>query len=226
MYPSIGCASIGHMSLEIDHIVFCVRDLQAAADALRSSHGLTARRGGRHPGHGTENQIVPLGSSYLELVGVVDSREAAASSFGSWVEDHADDELMPHALCLRSDDLDGLCASLGLRASPMSRTRPDGVELHWRFAGLEETISRGMPFYIEWQVQAEHHPGWLSEAGVTQPADVEVWLEGDRALLESRTAGAPGVHIGAGPTAVSRVSIRIAGRESVFGRSIGEGDSL
>ena len=42
--------------------------------------------GGRHPGHGTANRIVPLGSSYIELMAVVDRVEADSSPLGSWVE--------------------------------------------------------------------------------------------------------------------------------------------
>lgn len=208
------------MKLEIDHIVLCVLDLDVAAEVFRSRFGLPALRGGRHPGHGTENLIVPLGQSYLELVGVVDHAEAAESPFGQWVAHLAGDELMPHALCLRAENLDGLCEALGLTASPMSRVRPDGVNLRWRLAGLEEMITRGLPFYIEWQVPPELHPGRDLDRGAARSAHVEVWLEGDQGLLESRIGASPGVHVGPGPAAVVRASIRIAGKDIVLGRSM------
>jgi hypothetical protein len=41
--------------------------------------------GGRHPGWGTANRIVPLGNTYLEVVAAVDAAEADGSPFGRWV---------------------------------------------------------------------------------------------------------------------------------------------
>jgi Glyoxalase-like domain len=70
---------------ELDHVLVAVPDLAAAARVLEEEHGLTAIEGGRHPGWGTANRIVPLGDSYLELVAVVDAGEAARSPFGRWV---------------------------------------------------------------------------------------------------------------------------------------------
>ena len=66
-------------------MVLGVADLDAAASRLEQAFGLTALPGGRHPGWGTANRIVPLGSCYLELVTVVDAAEAGASDFGRWV---------------------------------------------------------------------------------------------------------------------------------------------
>jgi len=40
-----------------------VADLRAAAQELEARHGLVAVEGGRHPGWGTANRIVPLGES-------------------------------------------------------------------------------------------------------------------------------------------------------------------
>jgi hypothetical protein len=75
--------------LEIDHLVLGVEDLEAAADELLDRNGLVALPGGRHPAWGTANRVVPLGSTYLELVAVVDPAVAAGSAFGSWVADMA-----------------------------------------------------------------------------------------------------------------------------------------
>ena len=60
-------------------------DLAAAAEEIEARHGLASIEGGRHPGWGTANRIVPLGEAYLELVAVVDEAEAAQSPFGRWV---------------------------------------------------------------------------------------------------------------------------------------------
>src|SRR5882724_8147445 len=71
--------------MELDHVLIAVEDLAAAGRELEARHGLASIEGGRHPGWGTANRIVPLGDSYLELVAVVDASRAAASAFGRWV---------------------------------------------------------------------------------------------------------------------------------------------
>ncbi len=51
------------MALRIDHIVWGVDDLDRAAAEVQERYGLASVPGGRHPGWGTANRIVPLGSS-------------------------------------------------------------------------------------------------------------------------------------------------------------------
>ena len=195
------------MSSAIDHVVFCVQDLDVAATEFERKFQLSSLPGGRHVGHGTANRIVPLGSSYLELVAVVDPREAASSSFGEWVRTKVTDELEAHALCVRTDDLDSVCGRLGLDPVSMSRTKPDGTELRWRLAGLQEMISRGLPFYIEWDIEPSEHP---ARAGVTEKASVEVTLTGDTQILAMWTAGSEGVSIESGEPGIGDVTIRFS----------------
>jgi hypothetical protein len=71
--------------VELDHVLIAVADLTAAASVMEARYGLTSMEGGRHPGWGTANRIVPLGAAYLELVAVVDRTQATESVFGSWV---------------------------------------------------------------------------------------------------------------------------------------------
>ncbi len=71
--------------MQLDHVLIAVGpDLVAAADEFEVCYGLASVEGGRHPGWGTANWIVPLGDSNLELVAVVDQVEAAESVFGRW----------------------------------------------------------------------------------------------------------------------------------------------
>ena len=65
--------------MELDHVLFAVADLAAAATEFESRYGLASVQGGRHDGWGTANRIVPLGDAYLELLAVVDEDEAASS---------------------------------------------------------------------------------------------------------------------------------------------------
>ena len=59
--------------MELDHVLIACTDLEAAAREVEARIGLASVEGGRHRDWGTANRIVPLGSSYLELVAVVDA---------------------------------------------------------------------------------------------------------------------------------------------------------
>ncbi|MFI5100647.1 MAG: VOC family protein, partial [Actinomycetes bacterium] len=136
--------------VEIDHVLAGVPDLDDAAATLQARFGLTALPGGRHPGWGTANRIVPLGSAYLELVTVVDGAEAAGSAFGRWVLAM----LRDGPVCgwaVRTEDLDGVAARLTLDVVSGSRLTSTGRWLRWRTAGVDRVSAEpALPFFIEW----------------------------------------------------------------------------
>ena len=101
-------------NLELDHVLLAVADLEAAAREIEARYGLTSVEGGRHPGWGTANRIVPLGETYLELVTVIDEAEAAQSPFGSWVADAHPALARPLGWAVRTDALDDVARRLGL----------------------------------------------------------------------------------------------------------------
>lgn len=146
------------MRLELDHLIVCVADLETAAVEFEERFRVRAVGGGRHPGHGTENRIIPLGDNYIELITVADEIEAAGSPLGSWVarQGHGADA---DAVCLRTDDIDAVGTRLGVEALSMSRTTADGTKLEWRIAGLELALSGVLPFFIQWDVPPDLHPG-------------------------------------------------------------------
>jgi hypothetical protein len=115
-------------SAVIDHLIYGVRDLDAAADRL-GALGLTSYFGGTHPGLGTSNRIVPLGLSYIELL--------AAAPF--------DDRFV--GWMIRG-------APLGDDAVPMQRVAADGTVLSWRLAGFAAPsvweLDPVVPIRIEW----------------------------------------------------------------------------
>jgi len=171
--------------VRIDHVVFAVRDLDEAAERFRRDWGLDSSPGGRHPGWGTANRIVPLGRDYLELIAVVDEDEALRSVFGRAVLERAAAGGGWVAICVEPGDLDAVASRLGLDVSEGRRERPDGAELRWRSAGLEDP-RRGswLPFFIAWDVPSELHPGSV-RAGHGLRAGGIAWVEvaGDRARL-------------------------------------------
>ncbi len=197
--------------LEFDHVIFTVGDFDAAADRIQREHGLGSVPGGFHPGHGTGNRIIPLGSAYLELMAVVDEAEAIGSPLGRWVMEQARNGDHPAALCLRTDDIAGPSRRLGLEPMAMSRLTPDGQELAWRVAGLTRMFDDGFPFFIEWadrkalpgRMRAAHAVdvegiSWVEIGGSV--GEIDDWLGPHR--LDLRVAdgsiGVLGVGIGTG----------------------------
>ena len=137
--------------LELDHVVIAAADLEAAAVVLEERYGLRSLEGGRHPGWGTANRIVPLGGAYLELVAVVDDQEAAGSAFGRWVAASRPQPLKLLGWAVRTDELDALAQRLDLDVIAGSRTRPDGRVVRWRLAGADRAaVHHELPFFIEW----------------------------------------------------------------------------
>jgi hypothetical protein len=190
--------------LRIDHVVYGVRDLDAAAARLWRDHGLGSAAGGRHPGQGTANRIVPLGDSYIELMAVVEPAETLESTFGRWVEVAVagGDQLIGWGMA--TDDLDGVASRLDLTVASGSRDRPDGAVLTWRMAGIEKTMADpSLPFFITWDVPPELHPGrmevehrvraqGISWVDVCAPrVKLDDWLGGEEVPVRIEDHGTP-----------------------------------
>ena len=109
--------------MRIDHAIIGARDIEAVADRLWERHGLASLPGGRHPGWGTHNRIVPLAGSYLEIIGVADENEALRDPMGRWLlaNTATGDPLM--AWCCETADIERLSRRLGPHARAR-RARP------------------------------------------------------------------------------------------------------
>ncbi|HEX5630088.1 MAG TPA: VOC family protein [Acidimicrobiia bacterium] len=148
--------------IALDHVILVATDIDAAADELLRRHGLASVPGGRHTGHGTANRIVPLGDSYLEIMGVVDAAEAETSVMGRWALAAQSRDLQPRSLCLRTDDIAPIATTLGETPLAMDRVRTDGTRLSWQLAGLDGMLHHALPFFIQWEVEPGDHPGAAS----------------------------------------------------------------
>jgi Glyoxalase-like domain len=161
--------------LELDHVLIAVADLAAAGREIEARHGLASIEGGRHPGWGTANRIVPLGEAYLELVAVVDEAEAAQSALGSWVAHASPARAKPLGWAVRTNKLDEVARALGLVVEAGSRATRGGQLLRWRLAGIEQAL----PFFIEW----EHGTPLPGRTPATHRADdvqiAKLHLDGD-----------------------------------------------
>lgn len=142
------------MLLAIDHLVLAVHDLDAAAAELERSLGLRAGGGGRHLAFGTQNRLIWLGDSFLELVAIVDPAVAAQSWFGRLNQAVLErgEGLVTWAVAsdaLESDvaGFQAFGSSLGEPAAG-ERRRDDGSVVRWRVA-LPEHPGPAEPFLIE-----------------------------------------------------------------------------
>jgi hypothetical protein len=192
--------------VSIGQVILGVRDLDGATVRVESL-GLTVIDGGVHPGLGTANRIVPLGDSYLELLGVVDEAEAGASPYGrALLENTADGDRLVR-WSIRTDGIDDVCVRLGLTAERRQRRRPDGAMLTWRAAGLDLALQDGwLPFFMQWDdptqfpgaIPVQHPRGRCRLARLElTPADAEQlqrWTADDADLPTCTTAGSPGLH--------------------------------
>ena len=146
--------------MRIDHVVLGSRSLDASAERLLRDHGLASLPGGRHPGWGTGNRIIPLGHDYVELLAVVDPAAASRSAFGRFMTELTADGDRWFTLCIGDDDLEGTADRLGLEVVTGSRERLDGTIVRWSSAGLEDPKREPwMPFFIRWEVPPDRHPG-------------------------------------------------------------------
>jgi catechol 2,3-dioxygenase-like lactoylglutathione lyase family enzyme len=145
--------------LGIDHVIFGVPDLRRAADALEAELGLHAVEGGRHEGHGTQNRLIWLGDSYLELMGVFHERLAG----GSWWGRHVLGVIRAGGgymgLALASDDVSAEAVGAG-PPEDGERVRTDGRLVRWRIrrpAAPDPDL--GMAFLIEHDTTAAEWTG-------------------------------------------------------------------
>ena len=205
--------------LELDHVIVAVGDLAAAAERFERDYGLTSVEGGRHRGLGTANRIVPLGDSYVELMAIVDEDEAEGSPFAALVRKTSADGDRLGAVSLRTDDISGVARRLGVPALPSGRVRPDGFELRWELAGLEQTLADPrLPFFIQWHADRAELPGAMPvehRSGASGIAWVE--LACDEETLRSRVGGdVPQLRAVGGEGGVRRMAVSARGGEIVL----------
>jgi catechol 2,3-dioxygenase-like lactoylglutathione lyase family enzyme len=175
---------VADTGVQIDHIVIGVRDLDRAAAQFEDRCGLTTTEGGRHPGWGTANRLIPLGSAYLELVTVVDQAEASNSEFGRWISTMLEGNSR-FGWAVRTDDVDRTALRLDLEVAQGSRRSQGGQMLHWRIAGVSKAArDSSLPFFIQWgpstplpgRATVEHRAGAVALGELT--------IEGDQRRLQ------------------------------------------
>ncbi|MDT4915855.1 MAG: hypothetical protein QOH89_555 [Pseudonocardiales bacterium] len=140
----------------LDHLVFAAPDLAAATRWFAERTGVQPVRGGSHPGLGTANQLVGLGSGgYLEIIGPDPAQPDPAEARPFGIDELTEPRLVTWAV--RTDEIDALVAQARSggydpgEPRAMSRRTPDGELLEWRLTAPRLDYAGGLvPFLIDW----------------------------------------------------------------------------
>jgi hypothetical protein len=191
--------------------IVLVTDLDSARRTMESV-GLTVREGGRHPGRGTANLIVPFsgGGQYLELLAVVDEAEALSSPQGRPVVAALSRRGAGLARwSVEADDIEATASRVGLPVEERQRVLVDGTVVRWRCVGVDASWHE--PWRCAFMVwdDPDMHPARMDDTthanGATGFATLDVdvpdrqplldWLGGRVPEMVSVSEGS-----GAGPT--------------------------
>ncbi len=152
------------MERGLDHLVYATPDLDGSVKTLAERFGTAPVPGGAHPGWGTRNALIGLGTGlYLEIIGPDPAQpepgrarpflidDLTEARMVTWAYRHPDPESVRDTLerkfqvTLPHEDV-----RLGpVRA--MSRAPPDGSTLRWRLSDPMALPAGGaVPFVIDW----------------------------------------------------------------------------
>jgi Glyoxalase-like domain len=145
----------------LDHILLGYHDLQSGIDFVEQRTGVRAAFGGVHPGRGTQNALLSLGTRrYLEIVAPDPQQSASPSELSAKLKKLSAPRLVGWAA--HPGDIQVFAADLakaGIMAegpTPGSRKRPDGSVLHWKTLSLKDDANGLLPFFIEWSADSLH----------------------------------------------------------------------
>jgi hypothetical protein len=188
--------------LELDHLLYATPDVDATVHDLERRFGTAFTGGGRHPGWGTRNRILPLkGRRYLEVIGP-DEADPASAGRRLLDVDELDGPRMawwavrPFLMPLTCGELE----AAGIVPGDVIEGRREvdgGGELVWQMTDPRVRLEGGIvPLVIDWEGAA--HPG-APDSPVTL---VDLRLEHpDAARLNTAfgQVGLPTVHPGEAP---------------------------
>jgi hypothetical protein len=164
--PSFGWAADDVPTL-LDHILLGCSDLDHGVAFVEERTGVRAAFGGVHPGRGTQNALLSLGTRrYLEII-APDPKQSGVQDY-PLVNKLTEPRLIgwaAHPGGLQSFAV--RLAKSGVAATGPtsgSRRRPDGRVLQWKTLSLKENAAGLLPFFIEWSA-ASIHPSADSPTG-------------------------------------------------------------
>jgi len=154
----LGCAE-QKPATRVDHVIVGVSDLAQGMDRIEQLTGVRPILGGAHPGGGTQNALISLGDSYLEILAPNSAERAASPEVAElrhltkptpigWAVSASDDQARRSALASQGFELTA--------PDPGSRRKPDGSVLSWITFGFTNLDHPLAPFFIVWADPAQH----------------------------------------------------------------------
>ena len=173
--PEAPPASDAGPTIQIDHVIWAVPDLENGVEYFKQLSGIDPIVGGVHPGRGTRNSLVSAGDMmYLEIIAPdpaqmpFDPVETPVQAFATQISMMDGPEVDMFAFS--SSDLEWVAArgrELGLEVvgpSPGQRMTPDGVLIRWSHLDfIGHDFGQFMPFALNWLDSP--HPSTTSPEG-------------------------------------------------------------
>jgi Glyoxalase-like domain len=146
-----------------DHLLLGTADLNQGMNLVKDKTGLSPVIGGSHPGVGTRNALLSLGSrQYLEIIAPdpeqqvftyqPDLRKLQEPRLITWAA--ATRDISATAKSARDAGLDVIGPQDG------SRKKPNGEVLHWKTLGIKNNFAGSgvapIPFFIQWGEGVQH----------------------------------------------------------------------
>jgi hypothetical protein len=161
----------GGLPTTVDHVVYATPDLQVGIERVEKLLGVRATPGGQHPGRGTRNALLALGSGvYLEIIGPDPEQPTPATPRPFGIDDLEEPRLVTWAAKGKNlEQLSSEARRSGVTLGdviPGSRRRSDGVLLSWRYTDPRTVVSDGIvPFFIDWGTTP--HPAATAAQGAS-----------------------------------------------------------
>jgi len=179
------------MTVELDHLLWAAPDLDQGSGLIGKLTGVTPGKGGSHPGFGTRNSLLSLGSTYLEVISP-DPAQPIAGNRGGLIAALAKPGLMTFAVRTNSiASFEAAARRAGIATKgpvEMGRTRPDGVRLDWICLYIEDQLfGECIPFAIDWK--GSPHPSQSAPAGCRLASLQVLHPEADRLSAVYREMG-------------------------------------
>ena len=153
-----------------DHILIGAPDLDVGIRWVEERTGVRAKFGGNHPGAGTRNALLSLGTRhYLEIIAPDPAQAGAPDVRG--LRDLPSPRTIQWAI--HTEDIvaaKSMVEAAGIKTvgpKPGSRQRPDGKLLRWQTLGIEQTTPL-VPFFIQWEAGSPHPSSDSPPLGTTK----------------------------------------------------------
>jgi hypothetical protein len=183
-----------------DHILLGASDLDAGIRWVEERTGVRAKFGGSHPGGGTRNALLSLGSlHYLEIIA---PDPAQANADERELRKLSSPRIIGWAI--HTEDIAAakrVIEAVGVKTTgpqPGSRQRPDSKLLRWQSLAIEQTTPL-VPFFIQWEPGSPHPSSDSPQLGTVkslrfetpQPDELRRLLHGAAIEADIRKANSP-----------------------------------